>query len=83
MALFKWEVMDVNGFVMLGSNASRMLDLLGLRTGKFEVDMAENEVDMAIRMADMFELSIAEMIGKRGVEYEMYGFFKGTSWCRE
>jgi hypothetical protein len=77
MALFAWNDMDLKGFVMLGTNASRMLDLLGFRRGRLDIGVNEvggvsNEVEMAARMADMFELSIGEILGMQAAGCERY-----------
>jgi hypothetical protein len=82
MSLFAWNVMDMKAFVMLGTNASRLLKLLGLRrlTPDRVVDLGDMEkYEMVFRTVGMFDKSISEFLGTEAALLEEYGAYQGIA----
>ncbi len=65
MSLFAWNVGDMTAYVMLGTNASRLMELFGLkRSGPDQlVDLGSvEEYEMVLKTVDMFNKSISEFL---------------------
>jgi len=61
MALFAWNVIDIRAFVMLATNASKLLELSSLRPD-LEIGLEEmDEYGMVFRTIDMFNKTIVDL----------------------
>lgn len=68
MSLFSWNVGDMRAFIMLGSNASKLLGLLDLRRVRpgHVADLRDGEeYEMVFKTVNMFNKSISEFLSAR------------------
>jgi hypothetical protein len=82
MALFASNMRDMRAFVIFGTNASRLLELLGLKRLRPDrvVDMGDmEEYEMVFRTVDMFDRVISEFLGTEAGLQEGYGAYQGIA----
>ena len=74
MSLFAWTVKDLRAFVMFGTNASRLLELLSLTglTPDLVSDLVEpEEYEMVLRTVNIFDKSIPGVLWDEAALYEV------------
>jgi hypothetical protein len=78
MSLFSWNVGYIRAFVMLGSNASRLLGLLDFRRVRPDhvVDLKDREeYEMVSKTVNMFDKSISEFLSTEAALHTRYGVY--------
>lgn len=81
MSMFCWNMGDMRAFVMLGTNASRLLELLGLsRLGSDRVvDLRDKEeYEMVNKSVNMFDKSISEFLSPETDWHKRYSTIQHT-----